>query len=994
VDYRTWLDPSVRCGSCGQENPAGFRFCGSCGAPVTEARAREVRKVVTVVFCDLSGSTAMGERADPEALRGRLRGYYEQMRQILERHGGTVEKFIGDAVMAVFGVPVAHEDDALRAVRAAWEMRAAVPRLGLQARIGVNTGEVVAGEGDTLVSGDAVNVAARLEQAAEAGEVLIGAETRRLVRDAVTVEPVQVTVKGKTEPVAACRLLNVDPGAAAVARRLGTPLIGRRFELQQLRQAFERSVRERRCHLFTVLGAAGVGKSRLAAEFVSGLDATVLAGRCLDYGEGITFWPVVSVLKQLGERAEETLARLVDGGFSQGELFWDVRAQLENVAHERPLVVVFDDIHWGEETFLDLIDHVADLSRGASILLLCLARPDLLDKRPTWGGGKLNATTILLEPLTADECAELIEAHGGTEPGTRERIVASADGNPLFVEEMLALVREGGDVGTPSTVRALLQARLDQLARGERTVIEGGAIEGEIFHRSAVVELARSPDVESQLLGLVRKELIHPAAPTLSGDEAFRFRHLLFRDAAYDALPKETRAELHERFADWLGQHGQELIELDEILGYHLEQAARYRRELDRADPELERRAGRHLAAAGSRATMRSDSHGAANLLGRALALLPPGDRLRPSAVLDCIGILEELGEREHRLRLIEELEQADDPAVRMHGRVARSAFRVMTEPADAVEEAEAVAEEALTVFAAAGDDLGMAYAYDLAASTSWTRSRAVPTVRAIEAMLLHAERAGSRLLAGRAMMMLIGPLNYGPFETELIRAKLAQLPANESPLATVNVLWVEAELASREKRFTDALDLLEQASAIPRELGLEIFTALHSGRRAEIMHDQGRLDEAIRTYREAISRLEELGQTGFRSTTLINLAEVLYERGQADEAARLALEGEQTGGAEDVVNFAYGRALRARIAADRGAPGTADALAREALDYAYKTDFPSVHATVHEALGHVLAAAGRPDEARAELDRALQLWQRYGHRAQAERTRALLASL
>ena len=983
----------VRCGSCGQETPAGFRFCGHCGAPVSEASpGREVRKVVTVVFCDLSGSTALGERTDPEALRGRMRSYYEQMRQILERHGGTVEKFVGDAVMAVFGVPVAHEDDALRAVRAAWEMRAAVPRLGMAARIGVNTGEVVTGEGDTLVTGDAVNVAARLEQLAGVGEVLIGGETRALVRDAVQAEPVQVAAKGKVEPIAAYRLLNVDPEAAAVARHLGTPLIGRRFELQQLRQAFDRSVRERRCHLFTVLGAAGVGKSRLTAEFLSGLDATVLAGRCLDYGEGITFWPVVSILKQLGERAEETLARLADGAFSQGELFWNVRSQLENVAHERPLVVVFDDVHWGEETFLDLIDHVADLSRGASILLLCLARPDLLDKRPTWGGGKLNATTILLEPLTADECAELIDAHGGTERGTRERIVASADGNPLFVEEMLALVRESGDVGTPSTVQALLQARLDQLARGERTVIEGGAIEGEIFHRGTVAELARSPDLESQLVGLVRKELIHPAAPTLSGDEAFRFRHLLFRDAAYDAMPKQTRAELHERFADWLEMHGRELIELDEVVGYHLEQAARYRRELDRADPELERRAGRHLAAAGSRATMRSDAHGAANLLGRALTLLPVGDRLRPSAALDRIGILEELGERDQRLRLIEELEQADDTTVRMRGRVARSAFRVETEPADAVGEAEAVAAEALTVFVAADDDLGAAYAYDLAATTSWLRSRAVPTVGAVEAMLLHAERAKSRLLAGRAMMMLTGPLIYGPFETELIRARLAQLPTNEPPLAKVHVFWVEAELARREERFTDALDLLDQASAISRELGLEIFTALHSGRRAEIMHDQGRPDEAISIYRQAISRLEELGQTSFRSTTLINLAEVLYECGQADEAARLALEGEHTGAAEDVVNFAYGRALRARIAADRGAHDTAEALAREALGYAYKTDFPGVHATAHEALAHVLTAAGCPDEARAELERALQLWQRYGRSAQADRTRALLA--
>jgi len=539
------------CAACGQESPAGFRFCPSCGAALLAAAPpREVRKVVTVVFCDLSGSTALGGRTDPEALRATMRGYYEQMRTILERHGGTVEKFVGDAVMAVFGVPVAHEDDALRAVRAAWEMHEAVPKLGLAARIGVNTGEVVAGEGDTLVTGDAVNVAARLEQAAEASEVLVGSETRRLVRDAVTVERVDVDAKGKGR-VEAFRLVDVDLDAAPVARRLDTPLVGRRTELEQLRHAFDRAVREQRCHLFTLLGSAGVGKSRLVREFLTGVDACVLEGRCLDYGEGITFWPVVSILKQLGDRAEPTLQRVVEGATTPNELFWAVRAQLEEVARERPLVVCFDDIQWGEQTFLDLVDHVADLSRGAPLLLLCVARPELLDKRPGWGGGKLNATTILLEPLGAEECAELIAVHGGVDEDTERRILAVADGNPLFVEEMVALVREDGDVRVPSTVQALLQARLDQLARDERTVMERGAVEGQIFHRAAVLELTQAPDVEPQLAGLVRKELIHPAPPTLAGD-AFRFRHLLIRDAAYDALPKETRADLHERFANWL----------------------------------------------------------------------------------------------------------------------------------------------------------------------------------------------------------------------------------------------------------------------------------------------------------------------------------------------------------------------------------------------------------------------------------------------------------
>ncbi len=986
----------MRCASCGQESPDGFRFCGNCGAPFSEptAPAREVRKVVTVVFCDLSGSTALGEGTDPEALRARMRGYYEGMRTILERHGGTVEKFIGDAVMAVFGVPVAHEDDALRAVRSAWEMREAVSALGLVARIGTNTGEVVAGEGDTLVTGDAVNVAARLEQLAAPGEVLIGEETRRLVRDAVRVELVQLAVKGKAEPVTAFRLLAIDLEAAAIARRLDGPLVGRHPELAQLRQAFERVVRERRCSLFTLLGAAGIGKSRLTAEFLFGLDATVLEGRCLGYGEGITFWPVVSILKQLGARAEDALARLIEGASTPNELFWAIRAQLEEVAQDRPLVVVFDDVHWGEETFLDLIDHIADLSRGAPLLLLCLARPDLLEKRPAWGGGKLNAATILLEPLTAEQGVELIEAHGGIESVAKERIVAAADGNPLFIEEMLALVREDGDVRVPATVQALLQARLDQLGLDERTVIESGAVEGQLFHQAAVVELTHAPDIGSQLMGLVRKELIQPATATVSGDQAFRFRHLLIRDAAYDALPKDTRAELHERFADWLEVRGQELIELDEVLGYHLEQAARYRRELERPDLELERRAGLRLATAGSKAALRSDAHGSANLLRRALALLPRDDPTRPVAIVDQLAILEDLAQTDERLTLIQELEEATDPAVRMQGRVARSALRIMTEPFAAVAEAEAVAQEALALFIATGNHLGAAHAYSLDFWTSWIRSQAVPTLSALERLLDHARAAGARVLADRAMMGLIGPLSYGPFEPPEIRAHLVQLQTEESPLATMNALFVDAELARRDRRYDDALGLLQQSSSIERELGLDVGSVLNMQRRADVLRDAGRLDESIATYREALTRLEELGQTSFRSTTLINFATALYTRGEVDEAARLAVEGEDLGAAEDVVNFAYGRALRARIAADQGTPDAAEVLAREALAYAYETDFPTVHATAHEALAHVLLATGRLDEARDQLQHARQLWQRYGHLAEAERTGDLLTTL
>jgi class 3 adenylate cyclase len=307
---------------------------------------------VTVLFCDLAGYTHAGDRLDPEALRRLQSGYFESARAALERHGGRVEKFIGDAVMAVFGVPVVHEDDALRALRAAVELREAVVGLGLQARIGVNTGEVVAGTGDALVTGDAVNVAARLQQAAAPGEILFGEWTRRLARDAVVAAPVEpLTVKGKAQRVAASRLLSLAGGAPAFERRLESPLVGRERELGLLRQAFDRAVSERACHLFTVLGAAGVGKSRLVLELSGEIAdrATVLTGRCLPYGEGITYGPLAEVFGVTGSEDELAAALALS---STEETFWAVRKWLERRAHERPVVLLLDDLHWGEPTFL------------------------------------------------------------------------------------------------------------------------------------------------------------------------------------------------------------------------------------------------------------------------------------------------------------------------------------------------------------------------------------------------------------------------------------------------------------------------------------------------------------------------------------------------------------------------------------------------------------------------------------------------------------------
>ncbi len=406
---------------------------------------------MTVLFCDVSGSTELGERLDPEALRALLARYFERMKAIVERHGGTVEKFIGDAVMAVFGVPVLHEDDALRALRAAVEMRAAFPQLGIQGRIGVTTGEVVTGTEERLATGDAVNVAARLEQAAQPGEILISDDTYRLTRDAADVTGLEpLPVKGKAEPVPIHRLLSVQEGEG-IRRYAVTPMVGRGREQRQLASVWERATSERACQLFTILGAAGVGKSRLVAEFLTSLvDTLIVRGRCLPYGEGITYSPVVEIVRQLPDAKPDPVAVDTIGALlgdqrlvtSNEEIAWAFRKHLEVVASEQPLVCVFDDLQWGEETFLDLVEHVADLSRDAPILLLCTARPDLLDRRTGWGGGKVNATTVLLQPLAPDETERLIESLAELDDSLRARIGEAAEGNPLFVEEMVGLVQE------------------------------------------------------------------------------------------------------------------------------------------------------------------------------------------------------------------------------------------------------------------------------------------------------------------------------------------------------------------------------------------------------------------------------------------------------------------------------------------------------------------------------------------------------------------------
>jgi class 3 adenylate cyclase/predicted ATPase len=983
------------CSSCRAEIEGEFVFCPRCGAALAAAAPRrEQRKIVTVLFCDVTGSTSLGESVDPEALRGLLARYFERMKAIVERHGGTVEKFIGDAVMAVFGVPVLHEDDALRAIRAAAEMRDALPELGLQAGIGVTTGEVVTGTEERLVTGDAVNVAARLEQAAPPGEVLVGGPTLALVGDAVEVEPVEpLELKGKAEPVFAHRLLRVHE---APERRHEALFVGREGELAILREAWQRAQADHHCELVTVVGDAGVGKSRLVAEFLASIEATVFRGRCLPYGEGITYWPVVDVLKQLDLVPADEVAAAAIGSLlgetetttSSEEIAWAFRKTLEQAARERLLAVVFEDIQWGEETFLDLIEHVALLSSGAAILLLCMGRPELSERRPAW------PVTLRLEPLSNEDVEELIPERISAE--LRKKIARAAGGIPLFIEEMLAMAGEAeGEVVVPPTLQLLLAARLDQLETTERSVLERGAIEGEIFHRGAVQALApEETQVTPRLAALVRKELIRPDRPQVAGEDGFRFRHLLIRDAAYDALPKAVRAQLHERFAAWLEQHGAVLVELDEILGYHLEQACRYRGELGLpSDEELAAAARRRLTAAGRRASFRQDFSVAVRLLVRAAALVPPAE-LDVALETDLADALFWGGRGGDALRragsIAKRASAADDRVGELCGRIQEELYRTFLQPEGATEKLAALVEQALPVFEAAGDDLALYIGYSALGHVANTRGQSDARLDACERAFVHAQQAGlpHDLYEWRGAARFNGT---SPFP-EL----LAWLDEQEARGArTYYLRSCRAGALARLGRFDEARSLLVDVRAELAERGGGIRLAVTIGHAfVDLELLAGDPAAAVELGEEGCRLFEELGEKNWQAYTAGKLAQALYALDRLDECEAWAGRAGELGASDDALAQMFSGQVKAKVLARRGELAEAERLACDAVAIGEETDMLDAQGDAYADLAEVLSLAGRPKEAIEALEQALACYERKGNAVMAERMRERLSAL
>jgi len=911
-----------------------------------------------------------------------MRRYFEDLRVILERHGGTVEKFVGDAVMAVFGIPVSHEDDALRAVRAASEMQVAIAAHGLEARIGINTGEVVVGgESETLVTGDAVNVAARLEQAAVAGETLIGAETRALVRDAVRIEAVDpLTLKGKSEPVEAFRLLEVITDAAPLARHPETPLVGRERERQRLWRDYEDAVVDSTCRLFTLLGPAGIGKSRLVSDFLErvGDSADILRGRCLSYGEGITYWPLVEILVAIGVDPDSVI------GTSPPETQLAFRRLVEARAAERPQVVVIDDLQWAEPVFIDLVEHIADFSRDAPIFLLCVARTELLDVRPGWGGGKMNASALLLEPLGTAECEELMErlvTDAPLDAELRERITNASAGNPLFVEEMLAMVREHGDgeIAVPPTIHALLQARIDSLEGDVRVVMERGSVEGEVFHRGAVAELSPAlvrDGVESHLATLVRKELIRSTSPTFPDDEGFRFRHLLIRDAAYESLPKAIRAELHERFADWLATH--DLVESDEIVGYHLEQAHRYRAELDAQDSALlglGHRASDRLASAGAGAMDRGDWGAAQLFYERSRGLLFDDDARRSKVAFELTYVLLETGDYAEARTVVADLFASDNSVDRARGIVAELEVEAV-HAGKSVEWREARRAEARPVLESAPDELGLArYWYGLGWD-NWSACRSAAALESWERGLLHAEAVDAEGLAREFRARILGCVLLGPTPVPqaIARAEAMHQAAAGSPLMAAWAQSVLGPLFAMEGRVDEGRDLMVNARRVVRDSGQLATAAAGAMRVAFIERRAGDIAAEDRVLRDAMEELDQFGERNFSPTCALDLAASLLFQGHHAEARELCEWARARSLPGDVANLIFFDELEGALLAYGGDVVGGEPIARRGLALSDTTDLFQMRAHARAGLAVVLALAGPSNEAVAIAAEAIAI--------------------
>ena len=1000
-----------------------------------------VRKTVTALFCDIDESVALGERVDPEALRIILARYFEEMSAVLERHGGTVEKYIGDAIVAIFGVPKAHEDDALRAVRAAVEMRVRLAQLNaelardrdvtLELQIGIDTGEVVVG-GDgtrTLATGEAMNVAARLQQAAGPGEILIGRSTYALVRDAVRAGPLEIfAVKGKRVEVGRRRVHDVTPEALGVARRLDAPLIGRREELRVLVEAFDRAEERRRVELVTVLGLAGIGKSRLAQELIDSVSdrAVSFSGRCLAYGEGITLWPLTQIVPNALRLAERTgaldddpdaslirgrLAELATPAAAIGneETFWAVRKLFEAIARSTPLVVVFEDIHWAEPKFIDLIEYLAGWTRDVPIVLLCVARPDLVEKHPSWTARRDGSTLVVLEPLSDADAEALINDLAqdlGLGKEERQRIAEAAEGNPLFLEQMVAMTADDPGNGArevPPTIQALLAERLDRLSVGARQVLERAAVIGKQFVPHAVIDLSpesQRADVTRLLMDLVRRDFIQPDISPSAEEDGFRFRHGLIRDAAYAGTAREERVDLHGRFAQWIeAKRGDRLSEVEEIVGYHYEQAYLNLRQLGWADDRAQAFAssgGARLASAGQRALARGDGPASSSLLERAISLLEIADEQKARPLLPELGAAFNLAGRlvDADTVLTDAIERArsdDDPLLEAASAIELAVVRIYAEGETA--QLADVVSRAIPIFEEHGDERGLARAHYLASLTNFLRCEFRAMEETLRKAIQHARAAGDHREERQSFARLAVALALGPTPVEEAVVACRRIYDDNASDRTVHAMvgGSLAELEAMRGRFDEARALYTDSKEVLADLGNPVQAAgvaLYAGP-VELL--AGEPEVAERELRGAYELLSGIGERSALSTVAAFLARALLALDRLDESELFARDAQRTASPDDVLVQTIWRATLARVEGLRGSHESALELARAADALARKTDSPVLRAPVALDLARVLAGAEQPGSAEPLLREALGLYVQKGDVVGTERIRAEL---
>jgi class 3 adenylate cyclase/tetratricopeptide (TPR) repeat protein len=964
------------------------------------------RKLATVLFVDIVDSTGLVTGADPEVVRRRVSRFFETVSRCVSQHGGIVEKFAGDAVLAAFGVPQAHEDDALRAARAALAMRQEVVDLGLEARIGIEAGELVVEDAEsTFATGEAVNLAARLQQAALPGEILVGPTAYRLAAGSLVAEDAgPKDLKGLEGPLRAWRVVDMLDGPV---RSLGprAPLVGRDSELDLLENTFNRSVRDRRAHLFTIFGEPGVGKSRVAREFLDGLErASVLMGRALPYGEGVTYWPLAEMVKaaagisdddpleeafeKLRECcAEEAVADVLglaaglmealEGERSSQEIAWAAREVMQGIADVQPLILLFEDIHWAEEPLLDLIEHLADFVR-APMLIICLARPELLEARPGWGGGRVRSTAIELEPLSEEESELLVEkllaqlaGTSGAMPGPLPReVLERTEGNPLFVEETIRMLVESGSGNgspdrVPDTLQALIAARIDHLRPAAKTLLQRASVVGRVFWSGALEYL--SPDVEgidSGLDDLLQREfLLREPRSSISGETAYRFKHLLIREVAYAGLPKLARAQHHARFAEWLTERtGDELVE---IRAHHLDHAVEFLVELEGAAPEeLAQQTGTALVKAAKRAIAREAYTTARTLALRALALRPTLSA-RYTAARAAWRLQDWAAVQVEMEKVRDEAREEGDRVVTALALTALGEASIKRE--GDVPQARALVDEALEVLASEEDPAAHFDALVARASVASWQGSEDDVVRFMERAYVIALEAGRKDLQTIAAK-------------ELARAHILRLELDEAELLLIRALELAGESGSVRARVSatstygwflsekgeldEAESVFEEVRATAAEFGIEpaITSALlHLGWIARRKGDHKRAEKLLR---EALRITAARGDRGLLPDYQAALAATLADLGKVDEAERLALDARRNASPEDTSCKVIAATALAAVRAAQGRDSEAEDLFRSALDLTCEGGFDVFEVEPLTRLTSFLRDRGRADEA------------------------------